>query len=235
MLPALLPWTKTGGFAFLGVMKGGPFDIDAATAQAMLASPLNPNARPNSDVVRRRIGGQDVTGRRAEGWVIDFNQMAENEAALYELPFEYVRRTVKPVRDRNRDTRMRVSWWLHGRSRPALREALKGKVRCIITPEVAKHRIFVWMSTDIVPDHTLHVIARADAYFFGVLHSRVHELWSLAQCSWIGVGNDPRYSSSRTFETFPFPWRPGSEPNDDPRVKAIAAAAEELVRSAMRG
>jgi type II restriction/modification system DNA methylase subunit YeeA len=219
---------ENGGLCFLGVMKGGPFDIDAATAQAMLASPLNPNARPNSDVVRRRIGGQDVTGRRAEGWVIDFNQMAENEAALYELPFEYVRRTVRPVRDRNRDTRMRVSWWLHGRSRPALREALKGKVRCIITPEVAKHRIFVWMSTDIVPDHTLHVIARADAYFFGVLHSRVHELWSLAQCSWIGVGNDPRYSSSRTFETFPFPWRPGSEPDDDPRVKAIATSADEL-------
>jgi type II restriction/modification system DNA methylase subunit YeeA len=85
------------------------------------------------------------------------------------------------------------------------------------------------MSTDIVPDHTLHVIARADAYFFGVLHSRVHELWSLAQCSWMGVGNDPRYSSSRTFETFPFPWRPGSEPNDEPRVKAIAESADHLV------
>ena len=182
---------ENGGLCFLGVMKGGPFDIDAATAQAMLASPLNPNARPNSDVVRRRIGGQDVTGRRPEGWVIDFNQMPENEAALYELPFEYVRRVVKPVRDRNRDTLMRVNWWLHGRSRPALREALKGKARCIITPEVAKHRIFVWMSTDVVPDHKLHVIARADAYFLGVLHSRVHELWSLAQCSWIGVGNDP--------------------------------------------
>jgi len=219
---------ENAGLCFLGVMKGGPFQIDDATAQAMLTSPLNPNARPNSDVVRRRIGGQDVTGRRAEGWVIDFNEMPENEAALYEMPFEYVRRTVKPVRDRNRDARMRVSWWLHGRSRPALREALKGKVRCIITPEVAKHRIFVWMSTDIVPDHTLHVIARADAYFFGVVHSRVHELWSIAQCSWIGVGNDPRYSSSRTFETFPFPWRPGREPSDDTRVKAVAALADDL-------
>ena len=217
------------GLCFLGVMKGGPFDIDAATAQAMLASPLNPNARPNSDVVRRRIGGQDVTGRRPEGWLIDFNQMPANEAALYELPFEYVRRVVKPVRDRNRDTLMRVNWWLHGRSRPALREALKGKARCIITPEVAKHRIFVWMSTDVVPDHKLHVIARADAYFLGVLHSRVHELWSLAQCSWIGVGNDPSYSSSRTFGTFPFPWSPGKEPNSDPRAEAIALAANELV------
>jgi hypothetical protein len=31
------------------------------------------------------------------------------------------------------------------------------------------------------------------------------------------------------FETFPFPWPPGSEPVDDPRVQAIAAAAKELV------
>jgi hypothetical protein len=40
----------------------------------------------------------------------------------------------------------------------------------------------------------------------------------------------PSYSSSRTFETFPFPWPPDKEPNNDPRVKAIAAAARELVQ-----
>ncbi len=45
----------------------------------------------------------------------------------------------------------------------------------------------------------------------------------------MGIGNDPSYSSSRTFETFPFPWPPGQEPQDDPRVQAIAQAARELV------
>jgi len=45
----------------------------------------------------------------------------------------------------------------------------------------------------------------------------------------MGAGNDPRYSSSRTFETFPFPWPPGQEPVNDPRVQAIAQAAKELV------
>ena len=45
----------------------------------------------------------------------------------------------------------------------------------------------------------------------------------------MGVGNDPRYNSSRTFETFPFPWPPGTEPAGDPRVQAIAAAAADLV------
>ena len=39
----------------------------------------------------------------------------------------------------------------------------------------------------------------------------------------------PRYTPTTTFETYPFPWRPGKEPQDDPRVLAIAAAAKELV------
>jgi hypothetical protein len=38
-----------------------------------------------------------------------------------------------------------------------------------------------------------------------------------------------RYTPTTCFETFPFPWPPGHEPQDDPRVQAIAAAAEDLV------
>ena len=45
----------------------------------------------------------------------------------------------------------------------------------------------------------------------------------------LGKGNDPRYTPTTTFETFPFPWAPGREPAGDPRVAAIAAAARELV------
>lgn len=216
------------GLCFLGVMKSGPFDISADLAESMLKEPLNPNGRPNSDVVKPRLGAQDVTGRGYEGWVIDFNAMSEADAARYERPFEYVVRQVKPIRDHVRDPLMRSKWWLHGRSRPALRQALTGLERCIITPEVSKHRVFVWMDTAIVPDHTCHVVARDDDYMMGVLHSRIHEVWTLAQCSWMGVGNDPRYSSSRTFETFPFPWAPDNEPTDDPSVQAVAEAAREL-------
>ncbi len=37
-----------------------------------------------------------------------------------------------------------------------------------------------------------------------------------------------RYTPTTCFETFPFPWPPGQEPQEDPRVQAIAAAAKEL-------
>lgn len=224
-----LPLAENANLCFLGVMKGGPFDITAEQADMMLAAPLNPNGRPNSDVVKQRLIGRDVVQGKQDGWLIDFVDRSEKEAALYELPFEYVRGHVKPLRDGNRDTLMKQNWWLHGRSRPALRERITPLKRCIVTPEVAKHRIFVWMNTAVVPDHTCHVIARDDDYAFGVIHSRIHESWSLSQGAWMGVGNDPRYSSARTFETFPFPWPPGSEPKDSPLVKAIAEAARELV------
>jgi hypothetical protein len=53
-----LPLPENAGLCFLGVMKGGPFDLTEEQARAMLAAPLNPNGRPNSDVVKRRLIGR---------------------------------------------------------------------------------------------------------------------------------------------------------------------------------
>ncbi len=218
---------ENANLCFLGVMKGGPFDLTPEQAAEMLRAPLNPNGRPNSDVVKRRLIGRDIVQRNQQGWLIDFGEMTEQEASLYELPFEYVRREVKPLRDVNNRKRTRDRWWLHGENRPGLRRALAGMKRCIVTPEVAKHRIFVWIDTDIVPDHKLHVFARDDDYFLGLLQSRPHVFWSLRLGS--TLEDRPSYNSDTVFETFPFPWPPGHEPNDNPLVEAIAAATRELV------
>ncbi|MGB8673681.1 MAG: DNA methyltransferase [Candidatus Acidiferrales bacterium] len=222
-----LPLPENAGLCFLGVMKGGPFDLTAEQATAFLSAPLNPNGRPNSDVVKRRLIGRDIVQGGHDGWLIDFLDRSEKEAALYELPFEYVREHVKPLRDTNNRKRMKERWWLHGENRPGMRRALKGLDRCIVTPEVAKHRVFVWMKTDVVPDHKLHVIARHDDYMFGVVHSRLHEVWSLRLGS--TLEDRPSYNSATTFETFPFPWPPGKEAEDSPLAEAIAEAARELV------
>ncbi len=95
------------------------------------------------------------------------------------------------------------------------------------TPTVAKHRLFAWLEHPTLPDHQLIVIAREDDYFFGVLHSKPHELWALRMGT--SLEDRPRYTPSTTFETFPFPWPPGREPSNDPHVKAITTAAEDLV------
>jgi hypothetical protein len=194
----------------------------------MLCAPLNPNGRPNSDVVKLWLNAEQVTGRLPRRWVIDFGDMAMTAAAEYEVPFEYVRENVKPTRDTVRSEALSTRrWWLHQRSRPDMRRALRPLARYIGTPRLAKHRLFVWLSTMIVPDSQLTVFSRDDDYFFGVLHSRPHELWALRMGTHLETR--PRYTPTTTFETFPFPWPPGQEPQDDPRVLAIAAAARELV------
>jgi type II restriction/modification system DNA methylase subunit YeeA len=218
------------GIAFMGDTKGGPFDIPGDLARRWLALPTNPNGRPNSDVVRPWVNGLDVTRRPQDMWIIDFGvDMPEHEAALYEVPFEYVRQHVKPLRDANNRATYRERWWLHVEPRPGMRAALQPLHRFICTPTVAKHRLFVWSDGIALPDHQLIVFAREDDYFFGVLHSKPHELWALRMGTWLGVGNDPRYTPTTTFETFAFPWPPGCEPAGDPRVEAITRAARELV------
>ena len=77
------------------------------------------------------------------------------------------------------------------------------------------------------------MVARDDDTCFGILHSRLHEAWTLRLCTWLGVGNDPRYTPSTTFETLPFPGdltpdRPATEYADDPRAVAIEEAARRL-------
>jgi type II restriction/modification system DNA methylase subunit YeeA len=111
--------------------------------------------------------------------------------------------------------------------------ALGKVIRYAATARVAKHRLFVWLDARICPDSQNIVIARDDDTTFGILHSRFHEVWSLRLGTWLGVGNDPRYTPTTTFETFPFP--EGLTPNipaanyaDDPRARRIAAAAKTL-------
>ena len=196
--------SENEGTSFIGTQKNGPFDIPGSTARAWLSMP-NPNGRPNSDIVRPWANGMDITRRPSDTWVIDFDKMPEEDASLYEKPFEHVVEHVKPTRVHLRRDWHRIHWWCHGDPRPAMKRNLKNLTRCILSPRVSKHRIFAWFSSATIPDSAVVAIARADDTTFGILHSRFHELWSLGLCTFLGVGNDPRYTPSSTFETFPFP------------------------------
>lgn len=221
--------TENANLASIGTQKNGDFDLTFQQAKVFLDAPVNPNGRPNSDVVKPWINGKDITGRPRSMYVIDFGaDMDESVAALYEQPFEYVKERVKPFRDTNHRDSYKRLWWLHAEPRPSLRKWLKGLPRYIVTPRISKHRVFVWVAADVVPDCAVAAIARADDYFFGVLHSSLHSAWALRLGT--ALEDRPRYTPSTTFETFPFPWPPGMEPNGDSRVQAIAAAARDLVQ-----
>ena len=223
------------GVAFMGDTKGGPFDVRGEQARDWLRAPANPNGRPNSDVLRPWMNGMDVTRRPADKWIVDFGwDMVREEAALYEAPYRHAREHVYPMRQRNRRESYRERWWRHVEPRQGMWRALAGLSRYIVTPTVAKHRLFVWLDAGICPDHQLIVIARDDDTTFGIVHSRFHEAWSLRLGTWLGKGNDPRYTPTTTFETFPFPdglspLVPAAGYANDPRAAAIAEAARRLV------
>ncbi|WP_203196183.1 class I SAM-dependent DNA methyltransferase [Xanthobacter dioxanivorans] len=222
------------GVAFMGDTKGGAFDVPGELARAWLQMPLNPNGRPNSDVLRPWRNGMDVTRRSRDMWIIDFGWvMTEQEASLHEAPFQHVKDHVLPERSQNRRDAYRERWWRHVEPRPAFRTAVRQHARYLTTPRVAKHRLFMWLNACDVPDSRIFSFIRSDDFFFGVLHSRFHELWSLRTCSWHGVGNDPTYNNSTVFETFPFP--DGLTPDvpiarvlRDRRAEAITQTAKRL-------
>ena len=188
---------------FMGASKKASFDIEGDLARSWLSQP-NPNSMPNHGVVRPLCNAIDLTRRNGDRWIIDFGAtMSEADASLYELPFEYVVKYVKPEREHNNREAYRKYWWRHGEPRVAMRAALAGLQRYIATPAVAKHRLFIWLDKAILPDQALLAIARSDDTTFGILHSRFHELWAL------GLGTSledrPRYTPTTCFETFPFP------------------------------
>ncbi len=198
---------ENAGLAFTGVQYNGPFELSPEVGLQMLAEPLNVNSRPNADVVFPVVNAHDLAQRPRGNYIIDFGQdIDRRDAALYEEPWEYARQHIRPHRESLEGERLASRWWIHQRWRPGLREAIKPLDRFIATPLTSKHRFFVWLDSNVLPDATVVAIARDDDYAFGVLHSRIHEVWALAQAPRLGVGNDPRYTHTQCFNTFPFPW-----------------------------
>jgi methylase of polypeptide subunit release factors len=203
--------------------KGGAFELTDGQAVAMLNRP-NPHGRPNSDVLRPWVNAEALVKTRQDLWIIDYPAGTPEEvAACYEKPMAQLVAHVKPAREANRDEKLRRLWWLHRRTGEGVRTASKRFSRLLCTPRVSKHRIFVWIAAIVEPDTATYAFAREDDFFFGVMHSRFHEVWSLAQGSQLREKESGfRYTPTTCFETFPFPRQ------SEEQSHAIAEAACEL-------
>ena len=143
---------ENAGVAFMGDTKGGAFDVSGDLAREWLSLPLNPNGRPNSDVLKPWRNAMDVARRSSDKWIIDFGWiMTEAEAALYEAPFRHLVLHVEPERRRNKRDAYRRNWWRHVESRQGMWRALEGHGRYVATPTVAKHRFDSMAARDVNP------------------------------------------------------------------------------------
>ena len=161
-------------------------------------------------IIRPFRNGRDLTGKPRGDFVIDlFGLEADRVREIYPDVYQWMLERVKPERDAKSHTADGAGyakrWWQFGKPRQELRKALVGLPCYIATVKTAKHRIFQFLGPEILPESKLIAIAHFDPVCLGVLSSRLHVLWATAAGSALGVGNDPTYVKTKSFEAFPFP------------------------------
>mgnify|MGYP003664450720 CR=1 FL=1 len=158
------------------------------------------------DVLKPLRNGKDITSTPRFSYAIDLFGLSEKEA-ISKFPNSYQRvlNSVKPEREQSKRDSYRKKWWIFAEARPEMRNATHGLDHIFVSPMTAKHRFWVPLNSDILPDQGLIVLAVENVGLLGILSSRCHITFALVAGGNLGVGNDPRYNNSRCFETFPFP------------------------------
>jgi hypothetical protein len=160
--------------------------------------------------IRQYRHGRDLTQSPRGVRVIDlFGLTVDDVRRRFPAVYQWVLERVKPERDQNNRASYRDHWWIFGEARRDWRKMSEGLPRYIATVETAKHRVFQFLDADILPDNKLINIALEDACSLGVLSSRVHLVWAMANSASLGAyKGDVVYVKTRCFETFPFPDAP---------------------------
>jgi hypothetical protein len=215
---------ENAGIAFQGcIVRSMGFVIDPDEAQSWIGA--DPR---NAEVLFPYLNGEDLNSRpdaSPSRWVIDFNDRTESDAAKYSLPFERVAQLVQPERQANKDEAVREHpWWRFWRTGPAMRKAIADLDEVLAIARVSKSVMPMRVSSSHVFSDSLGVFATDSFAYQAVLSSSVHQLWAIKYGS--GMRNDPRYTPSDVFETFPRPGPTG-------RLKVIGRTLDVERRSMM--
>ncbi|HYO45673.1 MAG TPA: type IIL restriction-modification enzyme MmeI [Gemmatimonadota bacterium] len=209
------------GYAYYGPIPGGRgFILDEEEAVSLLSR----HDDTWRQVVRPYLTGDDILSRPEHDpsrWIIDFGFMSLEEAMRFEEALQIVRERVKPQRDRTRRESYRRNWWRFSEPIRDMRTRLADLERYIAAPAQGKRILFVWADAGTCPSNLTTVFALDDDFSMGVLSSRAHRAWLLAQSS--TLEDRTRYTTSSVFTTFPWPGR--TEGNS-----SVNAAMSDLVR-----
>ncbi len=174
--------------------------------------------------IRPYRNGKDLTDEPRGVLAIDLFGLPEKEVReKFPATFQHVLTTVKPERDANNRASYREKWWIHGEPRNDLRPALVGLRRYIATVETSKHRFFQFLESEVLPDNKLVVITLDDAFFLGVLSSRIHLVYCSPDAAGALLESRPVYVKSRCFDPFPFPL---CGERDQARIRELAEALD---------
>ncbi|MBN8563492.1 MAG: N-6 DNA methylase [Leptolyngbya sp. UWPOB_LEPTO1] len=191
------------------VILGIGFTFDATNENASSISEMNrliEKDQCNAQRIFPYIGGEEVNSSPTHShrrYVINFGEMSEDEARNYPDLMAIVEDKVKPERLRQkREIRARY-WWRFGETTPALFRAISPLDRVLVCAQTSKYRTFTFLAPHYVFDQKLVVFALSQYSAFATLHSRIHEVWAIFFGS--SMKDDPVYTPSDCFQTFPFP------------------------------
>jgi hypothetical protein len=193
---------ENASFAFIGCyVLGMGFVLEPEEAMAWIEEDSR-----NAEVLFPYLNGEDLNSRSdcsASRWVIDFNDRSLSAAASYELPFARVHEAVQPERKLNNRKVYRDYWWQYAEKRPAMRKATAELEAFLAIAQTSKTMMAVRVPAGPIPSHTVVVFATQDFADQALLSSNHHQVWAITYGA--KMRNDPRYTPSDVFETFPRP------------------------------
>jgi hypothetical protein len=160
----------------------------------------------NQECIFPYIGGSEVNSsptHEHHRYVINFGEMSEAEAREYPDLMSIVEEKVKPERDVQKRKALKVYWWQYAEKRPGLVRAIAPLSRVLVVSQTSKYKGFVFMTGRYVFDQKLVVFAFEANAAFTILQSRIHDIWVRFFGS--TLKDDPVYTPSDCFQTFPFP------------------------------
>jgi hypothetical protein len=146
----------------------------------------------------------NLTAKIDDGRVaVDFGELDLAEIEGCEHFLDYVQPAILEERENQTRQIHEPRPWLHWDKRSAfLREARKLE-RIIVCATPSAFLSFRFADPHALYTHSVKLFADHRAALFGLLQSRVHEVWARAVSS--SFGRSVRYSTSTSFDTFPFP------------------------------
>jgi hypothetical protein len=159
----------------------------------------------NRDVISAYLGGEDFNSsptQHPSRFVIDFENMSEDQARRWPALFSILEERVRPVRANNKQRNYRENWWLHANRVDEAGPYLRQHGRLLALTCVTKYLAlaFVQRGTTI-QDRMILLLLHEDADF-AVLQSRVHEVW--VRTVGATLGETLSYTTT-CFDTFPRP------------------------------
>lgn len=161
--------------------------------------------------IRPYVGGADITSKPCiteDRFVMGFGDSDELSVqnsfpSLYKL----IKEKVFPVRQKlknNADGRRRKKyWWKWGRYSSGLQGKLDTIDSVIVCPKTSTLTPFTFYPSYFTFDQTCIVFTNNSFSEFALLQSTIHHIWYILTGS--TMKDDPVYTSSSCYETFPFP------------------------------